>query len=140
MRTSTIAVILSALALMTSACTADVEPESTTTVEQRITACGFQQVSSAVCDRTAVLGTCTEFRTDRMDLAEAEAVCASTDGVFKASGACARSNALLGVCPSAEKPGELRLHYYYTGEIFIDNTMPSLACTALSPESWCSAR
>ncbi|MFW5741425.1 MAG: hypothetical protein ACOC1F_13780 [Myxococcota bacterium] len=140
MRTTTIALLLTAAALFTSACTADVESEPTATVSQKITACGFQEYDTAVCDRGEVLGTCTEFRTEGMDLADAREVCESSDGIFRQQARCPRTETLLGACPSEEKAGELRLHYYYVGDIFQDESVPTMACSALSNDGWCSAK
>lgn len=140
MRTTTaIATLLATFALFTSACSSAVEPEPTASAAQRVTACGFPEVDTAICDRSEALGTCTELRTEGMDLDEAQEVCESSDGVFVAGSRCARDGSLLGVCPVEEKPGELRLHYYYAGEIFADEQIPGMACAALSEGAWCDA-
>lgn len=137
--TTTIAMILSAIALLSTACSAEVGGEPTDTVSQKLAACGFQEMQTAVCDRSEALGTCTEFRTEGMDLADARDVCEGSDGVFQTDTRCPRDGALLGVCPVEEKPGELRLHYYYAGEAFADATIPNIACSALNEGAWCSA-
>ena len=138
--TLTIAMILSAITMLGTACSAEVEEESTLSVSQKLAACGFAELETAVCDRSAVLGTCTELRTEGIDLNEAKEVCEASDGVFMQGTHCPRNTTLLGVCPVEEQPMELRLHYYYSGEIFTDSTIPTTACSALNEGCWCSAQ
>lgn len=140
MRTSiSLAAMLSLTAMLASACTSEVAPEPTASASQRITACGFPEAEYAICDRSQALGSCTEFRADDTDLSEAEEVCAASDGAFQTNARCPRDESLLGVCPVQEQPGELRLHYYYAGQVFADATMPTMACSHLNDQGWCSA-
>jgi hypothetical protein len=138
-------ILLAIAALLASGCAVESEAleseaEPTDSVSQKITACGFPEYRTAICDRMESLGTCTEFRCDQMDKMEARTVCESSGGRFQPGASCPRQNDLLGACPSEEKPGELRLHYYYAGQVFADDGLPKLACSALSEGSWCSGR
>jgi len=138
--TTTIAALLAAVAMFTSACSANIDPEPTATASQKVTACGFQEMTTAICDRTATLGSCTELRAEGMDTSEAREICESSDGQYRKNAECPRDGKLLGVCPAEEQPGQLRLHYYYAGDIFADSTVPTFACANLNNGSWCSAQ
>ena len=75
MRTSTpFALLFAAVSMLTSACASEAGSEPVESVSQRIAACGFPEMTTAICDRTAALGSCTELRSEEIDLDEAREV------------------------------------------------------------------
>lgn len=130
--TTTIAIILSTLALFTTAC-GNADDETYYSASSEVEACCADQVAGPVCYRVDTMGSCTEYRgASGEDLAEAEAACAATDGVFMPSSMCPVED-LLGTCPV----GDARHFYYQNDEIFKDPTLPKAACKALNEGAWC---